>query len=496
MRVSKFGSVVRVPSHVLWGRLVFQDGSVGDSDRMNAQQVRIVVGEGRSSQQGLLRFVLDGEGYDVVADAANPAELARVLATHKPDVVVLDDGIGATAVNMVHEMAPAAKVVLVWPGAVAPIGGAAQVPPSQVLQELGPAVAKVTGVAGATAAVTGAEMVDRAKRDPDALQRTLRGVGESSAAALAAGAIIDASNDAPVVILPVTPSVDDEVVTVPEATGAVAGSAAALAGAAAVGAAGAASARSAPRGAQSLLNRRFGTLALGGAAVAGAIVLALALGGAKVPIAQVSGEAYTYTPPAAPSPSAGTDGTDEPGGPGSWRRRWRSPRGRRHGRGNPGRRERVLGIVRLLSDPAGALFVPAGGLLPSGRRRPWSLARDGRWSGRLRRACPWIASRREGKQGEAAFRQRQQQRQRLGLSAEHPARGYPERNVQAPTRAGPTTGGRARCCLARLRVARRARSRSSQRRARGVPSDPGGCRRRRRDGRHPGAGRHRCDLHL
>ena len=226
---------------------------------MNAQQVRIVVGEGRSSQQGLLRFVLDGEGYDVVADAANPAELARVLATHKPDVVVLDDGIGATAVNMVHEMAPAAKVVLVWPGAVAPIGGAAQVPPSQVLQELGPAVAKVSGVAGATAAVAGAEKVDRAKRDPDALQRTLRGVGETSAAALAAGAIIDASNAAPVVILPVTPSVDDEVVTVPEATGGAhgaAGSAAVLAGAAAVGAAGAASARSAPRGAQSILNRR------------------------------------------------------------------------------------------------------------------------------------------------------------------------------------------------------------------------------------------------
>ena len=67
---------------------------------MNAQRVRIVVGEGRSSQQGLLRFVLVGEGYDVVADATNPAELARVLAAHKPDVVVLDDGIGATAVGV------------------------------------------------------------------------------------------------------------------------------------------------------------------------------------------------------------------------------------------------------------------------------------------------------------------------------------------------------------------------------------------------------------
>ena len=46
--------------------------------------------------------------------------------------------------------------------------------------------------------------------------------------------------------------------------------------------------------------------------------MALALGGAKVPIAQVSGEAYTFTPPAAPSPSVGTDVIAGPGGPGSF----------------------------------------------------------------------------------------------------------------------------------------------------------------------------------
>lgn len=294
---------------------------------MNAQGVRIVVGEGRSSQHGLLRFVLDGEGYDVVADAANPAELARVLAAHKPDVVVLDDGIGATAVGMVREMVPGAKIVLVWPGAVVPIGGAAQVAPSRVLQELGPAVARVMGVAGVTAASAGAALVDDAKRDPDNLRRLVRGAGAASAAA-AAGAIIIDGGSAPLVILPVTPAgppVDNDVITVPEADE-IAGVAAVGVGAVGVAAGVAAVATPAASvvavGAQSALNRRLGNLALGGAAVAGAIVLALALGGAKVPIAQVSGEAFTFTPPIAPEPGSGSgvppiEGNGDHGGSGN-----------------------------------------------------------------------------------------------------------------------------------------------------------------------------------
>ncbi|CAN5688992.1 hypothetical protein BH18ACT17_BH18ACT17_10080 [soil metagenome] len=69
---------------------------------MSARGVRIVVGEGPSTRRGLLRFVLDGEGYDVVAEAATTAELARLMATHRPAVVVLDDDIGATAVGMIN----------------------------------------------------------------------------------------------------------------------------------------------------------------------------------------------------------------------------------------------------------------------------------------------------------------------------------------------------------------------------------------------------------
>jgi hypothetical protein len=346
---------------------------------MSQQRVRIVVGEGRSSRQGLLRYVLDGEGYDVVADAVNPAELARVLAVHKPDVVVLDDGIGATAVGMVHEMVPGAKVVLVWPGAVVPIGGAAQVEPSQVLQDLGPAIARLTGAAGATVAGEGAAVVERAKKDPSALRRMLRSVDRSRSrkdlpseddlgAAGAGEAIIEDREPAPVVILPLTAAVgaDELVLHVPEAvdgsaappgtepkadvtsseeaeeeddrsraavvalgtaagvaaTVATAGSAAAAEagpGSEALAAAGAETgdASLATVGAQSALNRRLGNMALAGAAAAAALVLALALGGAKVPIAGVSGQAPVASQPGGQGPggSGQPNGTDSgPGG--------------------------------------------------------------------------------------------------------------------------------------------------------------------------------------
>ena len=199
---------------------------------MSARRVRIVVGEGRSSRQGMLRFVLAGEGYDVVADAANPAELARVLAVHKPDVVVLDDGIGATTVTMVHDMLPGAKMILVWPEAVSPIAGASRVEPSQVLQDLGPTVERLTGVAGVAVAGEGPAAVDRAKGDPSSLRRMLRtaGVvdlvarsraahptGEPAAASAATEPIIDDREPAPVVILPVAAAADEDgLVQVPD----------------------------------------------------------------------------------------------------------------------------------------------------------------------------------------------------------------------------------------------------------------------------------------
>ena len=81
-------------------------------------------------RRGLLRFVLEGDGFEVVGEAGSSAELAPVLAELQPDAVVLDDGIGATAVQLCREIAPRAKIIVVWPDAVVPIGGDARVAPA------------------------------------------------------------------------------------------------------------------------------------------------------------------------------------------------------------------------------------------------------------------------------------------------------------------------------------------------------------------------------
>ena len=51
------------------------------------------------------------------------------------------------------------------------------------------------------------------------------------------------------------------------------------------------------------LNRRLGTIALSGAAAAGALVLALALGGSRVPVASISGAAAEPSSPGIGQPS-------------------------------------------------------------------------------------------------------------------------------------------------------------------------------------------------
>ena len=131
------------------------------------RRVRIVVGEGRTAQQGLLRFVLEGEGFDVVGEAKGVADLSGEIEANQPDVVVLDDGIGVVAVSMVHEVAPQAKIVLVWPSAVVPIGGDARVEPAKILRDLGPAVEHVMAP---IAALT--ETFERPSMDRQGAQRS------------------------------------------------------------------------------------------------------------------------------------------------------------------------------------------------------------------------------------------------------------------------------------------------------------------------------------
>src|SRR6185503_14053596 len=66
------------PSSVGYARPGIWGGTV-------ARRIRIVVGEGRTAQRGLLRFVLEGEGFDVVGEARGSADLSSAIEAQRPD---------------------------------------------------------------------------------------------------------------------------------------------------------------------------------------------------------------------------------------------------------------------------------------------------------------------------------------------------------------------------------------------------------------------------
>ena len=253
-----------------------------------ARRVRIVVGEGRTAQRGLLRFVLEGEGFDVVGEAKGTADLSAMIEAKEPDVVVLDDGIGVVAVSMVHEVAPRAKIVLVWPAAVVPIGGDARVEPAKILRDLGAAVTHVMApVTALTETFERPDWIDRVRKDPATLRSKLSGAKDTKARpsvtrlqrrskrlhptserprSVERSAREEEEVPAPVVVLPVGVGGDD-LEPVLDIGG---------------GPHGGAQAADDVADERSEWNRRLGTLALSGAAAVSALVLALALGGGRV----------------------------------------------------------------------------------------------------------------------------------------------------------------------------------------------------------------------
>jgi hypothetical protein len=258
---------------------------------------------------GFLRFVLESDGYEVVAQASSASELARVLAVHQPDVVVLDDGIGATAVQMTHEVSPNAKVILVWPGAVVPIGGYARVDPGDVLRSLGPTVARAVGTMPVPREnVITPGWADRLKKDPAALREKLEehdgpstkrpsvtdlqrrgqhlhpvGDTEPAAAAPLVGDVRVADED----LAPVLPL---SALSMPPAAWASTLPESALEPIAA--------GTAEPPSAAGEWNRRLGTIALGGAVAASAVVIALAVSGAGGHQGILSAAGFVQEPPA------------------------------------------------------------------------------------------------------------------------------------------------------------------------------------------------------
>jgi uncharacterized membrane protein YgcG len=102
-------------------------------------RVQVVLGEAERAD-GLLRFVLEAEGFDLVGLASNDEELERVLRGARPSVVVLDGGISAAAALHARECLEDAALVVVWPDGVSAVLAEERVEPNLVIEDLGDAV--------------------------------------------------------------------------------------------------------------------------------------------------------------------------------------------------------------------------------------------------------------------------------------------------------------------------------------------------------------------
>jgi hypothetical protein len=307
-----------------------------------SERIRIVVGEGHGSiRPGLLRFVLESDGFEVLAEAGTATELAQALAAHSPDVVVLDDGIGVTAVQLSRDTSPASKILLVWPDAVMPVGGDARVEPGEILSGLSLAVTRLAALRPASPIETPA-WVEKVKKDPRTLREMLvkhggvvqsrrpsvtelqrRGQRLHPSAPTAAEAATDTREGesvAPLLILPAAPAA--------AGAAAAAGSGGAeeativLPGASAPGGSRIAGAR-----AGKARNRKIGMMALGGAVAVSAVSFALAIGASHIPTSLLRsatafipdpippGVAVVWSPPPSTPDHTGGNGGPSPGQP-------------------------------------------------------------------------------------------------------------------------------------------------------------------------------------
>jgi len=282
---------------------------------MGQRNVRVVVGQGDLEHAGSLRRMLERDDFDVVGDAANASQLARVLTDEHPDIVVLDDVIGIAAVQVAAEIVPDARLVVVWPAAVMPIAGAVRVDPSEVATTLTATVALAAGLSG-LGAVDRPEWIERVKKDPATLREMLAARGalparpsvtelqrrghrlHPSPSAGKRASRKDEAAAAAVVPIGLAASQQQEPAEPPadEAAAAVVP----------------------PAVLSSAWNRRLGVIALGGAAAAGALMIALALGPHPSKILSADAFPVTIQPAGGPPFTVGDGvGTQTQGGGGN-----------------------------------------------------------------------------------------------------------------------------------------------------------------------------------
>jgi hypothetical protein len=223
---------------------------------MDQRSVRVVVGRGDPSGTDI-RAVLEDGGFQIAGEASSVEDLARLVQANPPDVVVLDDSIGVAAAQVVGELAPQTRLVVIWPAAVLPVAGATRIDAEDLQTSLAPAVATAAGVllTGFTT-IDRPEWIDTVRKDPASLREKL-----------AASAS-----------MPVRPSVTE--LQRPHgypapSTGWRRKSSRPIVP---VSAAAAAAAASPTADEDATVNRRLGMIALGGAVAAGALMIALSLG--------------------------------------------------------------------------------------------------------------------------------------------------------------------------------------------------------------------------
>ncbi len=104
--------------------------------------VRVVLAESapRAAEEPSLRAILEAEGFEILGEASDPAQLQYVLATTDPDVIVFDAGTAAATILAVRSRSPKAGVVVVWPPDVAAAGADQHVEPAKAASDLGDAV--------------------------------------------------------------------------------------------------------------------------------------------------------------------------------------------------------------------------------------------------------------------------------------------------------------------------------------------------------------------
>jgi hypothetical protein len=249
--------------------------------------------------------VLTDDGFLVVGEAATVSDLARVLHDAEPDVIVLDDSIGVAAVQLAAELSPRAKLVVIWPAAVMPIAGAARVDPGEVGMALSATVGLVAGVSG-LGSIERPEWIEKVRKDPAALRAKLA----TSGAAPVRPSVTELQRRGQ--RLHPSPGAGRRRSTRSARAAAVAGGLS-LASAETTAGEGAAAAHTASE-TDALVSRRIGMIALGGAAVAGALMIALSFGPNRSPAVITAARfippltAPTAGPPTTTDPTPGGDG--------------------------------------------------------------------------------------------------------------------------------------------------------------------------------------------